>query len=88
MSIAGKILEKMGTVWTLDQVRNKLNEKIWKEYSKIESQEDYDKFLAKYKRFGDLIDKYFVGGDLNATVNALHYQQSLDRKVPEFLDSL
>lgn len=87
MSVAGKLIEKMGTVWTLDQVRNQLNG-IWKEYSKIDSQESYDKFLAKYKRFSDLIDKYFVGGDLNATVNALHYQQSLDRKVPEFLDSL
>lgn len=77
-SAARKLLGKLaeGKELSLDDVRTKLkNSNVWKDYSKVDSQDDYDKFLDKYEEFADDIDSYFVPEELDRTADKLHYYQ-------------
>ncbi len=68
---------------TMDEVRNRIKP-IHDEYSKIKDQKDYDKFLQKYSKHSDAIDKYF-SPSLSDTANKLHYHQH-DSLVSDLLD--
>lgn len=81
-----KDINEAQSKFSLEEI-NKLLSPVVREMDKIKSDADYQKFLKKYSPYGDVIDQY-LSPNLGSSADKVHYNQSLDRELNEFLQSL